>query len=219
MTVADVKVQADGYATRPCYGELGAIFLVGLVHILVEVGFSDLAARAYNAGVSVAFLVYVVWRIRRTSGVLRIWGLRRDNFFSAVRAQLWFVAVAVLALVAFAVVSKLPALAGTFWLTIALYPVWGVAQQFALQNLIAKNLAGILSKPLGLAVGSATLFAISHYPRFELVALTFVAGIFLTLIYRKFPNLWAVGIVHGLLGSLAFYVVLTEDPGAAILAI
>ena len=105
----------------------------------------------------------------------------------------------------------------TFWLTIALYPVWGVAQQFALQNLIAKNIAGIFSKPVGVAVGSATLFAISHYPRLELVVLTFVSGIFFTLIYRKFQNLWAVGIAHGLLGSLAFYLVLNEDPGAVIL--
>ena len=101
--------------------------------------------------------------------------------------------------------------------SIALYPVWGVAQQFALQNLIAKNIAGIFSKPVGVAVASATLFAISHYPRVELVGLTFVSGIFLTLVYRKVPNLWAVGIAHGLLGSLAFYLVLNEDPGAVIL--
>ena len=61
------------------------------------------------------------------------------------------------------------------------------------------------------------MFAASHYPRLELVVLTFVAGIFLTLIYRRAPNLWAIGIVHGLLGSLAFYIVLGEDPGAFIL--
>ena len=43
-----------------------------------------------------------------------------------------------------------------------------------------------------------------------------VAGVFLTLIYQRFPNLWAVGIVHGILGSLAVYIVLKEDPGATI---
>ena len=99
----------------------------------------------------------------------------------------------------------------------ALYPVWGIAQQFALQNLIANNLSGFISKPLGIAVLAATLFALSHYPRLELVALTFVAGVFFTLIYRKNPNLWAVGIAHGLLGSMAFYIVLQEDPGAVII--
>ena len=101
------KRMTDGYATRPCYGELVTILLVGLVHILVEIGFSDLVAQVYNAGVSIAFLVYVAWRIRRTPGVLRIWGLRCDNFFSAAGAQLWFVAAAALALVVFAVSQSL----------------------------------------------------------------------------------------------------------------
>ena len=63
-----------------------------------------------------------------------------------------------------------------------------------------------------LALVSAGLFALAHYPRLDLVALTFAVGFFLTLIYRRFPNLWAVGIVHGVLGSLAFYVLLREDP-------
>jgi len=41
--------------------------------------------------------------------------------------------------------------------------------------------------------------------------------LFFTPIYRRFPNLWAVGLAHGLLGALAFYLVLGEDPGADIL--
>ena len=94
-------MQVDRYASRPCYGELFAILLAGLVHILVEVRFSDAFARAYNAGVSIAFVVYLVWRIRRTPGVLRIWGFRRDNFWPALRAQAWFVAVGVLAVLNF----------------------------------------------------------------------------------------------------------------------
>ena len=102
-------------------------------------------------------------------------------------------------------------------MTVALYPVWGVAQQFALQNLIAKNLSYVLQSHLGLAVGASALFGVSHYPRLELVALTFVGGIFFTLVYRKFPNLWAVGIAHGVLGSLVVYIVLKEDPGTVIL--
>ncbi len=210
-------VEVDTYERHPSYGELTAILLAGAVHVLVEVGFSGLVATWYNVGVSVSFVVYIVWRIRHTPGVLRIWGFRGDNFVSAVRGQLWFVVVGVFVLVVYAAVAKSLVLPYTFWLTIALYPVWGVAQQFALQNLIAKNITGVFSKPVALAVGSATLFAISHYPRLELVALTFVSGVFFTLIYRKFPNLWAVGVAHGLLGSLAFYLVLQEDPGAVIL--
>jgi membrane protease YdiL (CAAX protease family) len=149
--------------------------------------------------------------------VLRVWGFRTDNFREAALAQLRFLAVGIVVLLAYAVVTASPGLPSTFWLTVALYPLWGIAQQFALQNLIANNLTAFISKPFGIAVAAASLFALSHYPRLELVTLTFVAGIFFTLIYRKYPNLWAVGIAHGLLGSMAFYIVLEEDPGAVII--
>ena len=103
-----------------------------------------------------------------------------------------------------------------FWLTLALYPIWGTMQQFALQNLIARNVAGLVSHPAAVAGVAATLFAASHVPRWPLVSLTLVSGFFFTLVYRRVPNLWAVGIAHGLLGSVAIYLVLREDPGGAI---
>jgi len=212
-----MQAQVAEYGTRPCYGELAAILLVGLLHIVVELVYSAGAAIAYNIAVSIAFLAYLIWRIRRTPGVVRAWGFRTDNVKAATVAQLHFVAVGILALIAYAFVTKSPGLPRTFWLTVALYPVWGIAQQFALQNLIARNVAGLLSRPLVIALVAASLFAISHYPRLGLVALTFLAGIFFTLVYRKYPNLWVVGTAHGLLGSMAFYIVLQEDPGAVII--
>ena len=93
------------------------------------------------------------------------------------------------------------AVPATFWLTLGLYPIWGLAQQFALQNFIARNLVGMIPSSLGLALVAAALFSASHYPRMELVVLTLVGGIFFTWIYRRHPNLWAVGIalqvMHG----------------------
>jgi hypothetical protein len=207
----------DEYGSRPCYGELAAILLAGLGHILVELGFSGPAATFYNIAVSLSFLGYLVWRIRRTPSVFRVWGFRSDNLIPAAIAQLRFLAVAVGVLIALALFTELPGLPRTFWFTVALYPVWGIAQQFALQNLIANNITGMLSRPIAIVLVAALLFAISHYPRLELVALTFLAGTFFTLIYRKQPNLWAVGTAHGLLGSMTFYIVLQEDPGAVII--
>lgn len=211
------QIRDDEYGTRPCYGELAAILLVGLGHIIVELGYSGTAATFYNLAVSIAFLGYLIWRIRRTPGVFRAWGFRSDNLIPAALAQLPFLAVGVVTLIGFAMVTESPGLPKTFWLTVALYPVWGIAQQFALQNLIANNITGVVSRPIAIAVVAASMFAVSHYPRLELVALTFVAGIFFTHVYRRLPNLWAVGTAHGLLGSMTFYIVLQEDPGAVII--
>ncbi len=211
------SVESRVYANRPCYPELAAILLAGCLHVVTEVGFSESAARSYNFVVSVFFAGYLVWRGRCSECAVRAWGMRRDNFWPALRSQLIFGIVAAVALIAFGVATASPVPPKSFWLTVGLYPIWGIAQQFALQSLIARNLAGLLSSPIAIAGVASALFASSHYPRIELVILTGVAGVFLTLIYRRNPNLWAVGIVHGILGSLAFYFVLKEDPGAAIL--
>ena len=200
------------YGTAPCYGELIAVLAAGLLHVVTELGLSESAAVVYNVAVSLGFAVYLVWRARRSRGALRAWGMRLDNFRPALLALGAFGIVGAAAIIGYGLVLGSVALPATFWLTLALYPVWGVAQQFALQNLVARNLTGLLSSPIALAAVAAGLFALAHYPRLELVFLTFSAGLFLTPIYRRFPNLWAVGIVHGVLGSLAFYVVLRQDP-------
>jgi len=93
-------------------------------------------------------------------------------------------ALGALVLIAYGAAAGSLSLPKTFWLTLALYPAWGIVQQFALQNLIARNLAGILRSPLGLASAAELLFGASHYPRLDLVALTLAAGVFFTLIYR-----------------------------------
>lgn len=207
----------SSYAQRPFYPELVAILLVGLLHVVTELCFSGQAALVYNLAASLLVVGYLVWRARRSPGALRAWGMRRDNFWPALRAQLAFGAVGALVLIGYAGPGAALALPTSFWLTVGLYPLWGIAQQFALQSLLARNLAGGLQRPLVLAAVASALFAGSHYPRLELVLLTAAAGVFLTLIYRRHPNLWAVGCVHGILGSLAFYLVLDEDPGAVIL--
>lgn len=205
------------YADGPCLGELVTILLAGTVHVATELLVSESVALASSAGMSIAFGLYIIGRARRTAGALRVWGMRRDNFGPALRAHLGFAALGTLALLGYGTAAGSLSLPSTFWLTLALYPAWGIVQQFALQNLIARNLTGALRSPLGLALAAALLFGASHWPRLDLVVLTVIAGVFFTLIYRKHPNLWAVGIAHGVLGSFAVYLVLQEDPGAALL--
>ena len=210
------RTDSDRYATGPCYPELVAVVLAGLFHVVTEIVFSGAVARAYNFVVAGGFFVYLVWRARRSDGALRAWGMRTDNFGTALRAQLAFGVIGGLGLIGYGVLTDSLRFPPTFWLTLALYPIWGTAQQFALQSLLGRNLAGFLRRPVAVAVVASVLFAAAHYPQIELVVLTAAAGIPLTWIYRRHPNLWAVGIVHAILGSLAVYIVLGMDPGAAI---
>jgi len=211
------EIRPRTWEEGPCLPELIAVVAAGALHVLTELAFSPTAARVYNVTVSVLFLGYVTWRFVRSKQAHRVWGMRRDNFRRSLAAHLGFAAVATVGFVAWGLYFDSLHLPLSFWLTVGVYPVWGIAQQFALQNLLARNLRPLLPHPAAVALVASVLFAVAHYPRMDLVVLTFIAGFFFTLIYGRYPNLWAVGIAHGILGSLAFYVVVGEDPGAVIL--
>ncbi|HVS66817.1 MAG TPA: CPBP family intramembrane glutamic endopeptidase [Thermoanaerobaculia bacterium] len=212
----DSAMTTEPYGRRPSYAELLAVIAAGALHVVCELAISAFAARVVNGILVSAFAGYLIWRVSRDRATLHHWGFRRDNLGPALLAHLGFASAGSLALIAIGSIRGTLALPATFVVTLALYPLWGLAQQFALQNLIARNLAA-LQGSLRIALLASILFAASHLPRWELVALTFAAGVPFTLIYRRFPNLWAVGLAHGVLGSLAFYLVLEEDPGAMIL--
>ena len=207
----------NDYISSPSYLELIAIIIAGAAHVGTELILNEAAASLYNITVSIIFLIYVIWRLAHTKNVYRVWGMRLDNFWKALKAQLFFAVPAVICMLGYGLAFDSLRFPATFWLTLALYPVWGIVQQFALQNFIARNLSVVIRQTALLALVAALLFSVSHYPRLPLVGLTMVAGFCLTMIYRRQPNLWAVGISHGVLGSLAVYIVLEEDPGLLIL--
>jgi len=201
----------------PRLSELLAVVAIGAAHVCIEMVASVDATRVYNVAAGIAVTAYLIWRATTTNSILRIWGMRRDNFWPALRVQLIFGVPAAACLILFGLMNGTLPLPRSFWLVCALYPLFGVAQQFVLQNLIARNLTKFIPHRVLLAFVSALLFSLSHIPRLSLSVLALIGGFFFTLIYQRFPNLWAVGIVHGILAGLAFYIVLQEDPGARII--
>jgi membrane protease YdiL (CAAX protease family) len=204
-------------ALAPNLAEVLAVGLAGVLHVATELFVSPVAARIFNLVAVLAFVAYLVWRARSVPGTVRAWGMRRDNLFRALALQARWAIPAAVVIYVYGVLRGNTPLPITFWLTAALYPLWGVAQQFALQNLIGRNLTGWVSRPTLLALVSALLFSAAHFPDLPLMVLTLGAGFFFTLFFRREPNLWAVGILHGLLGGLAYYLVIGEDPAAALI--
>lgn len=197
--------------------ELLALGFVGLAHVAVEAIWGEPTALALTGVAVLAFAGYVAIRARE-AGAARRWGLRRDNLGSSLKAHLGFAAVAGSGLVALSAVLGRLEVPWTFWVVLAVYPLWGGAQQFALQNFIAANLARFTSREWLVAVGAGIAFGLSHVPRWDLTALTLVSGVLFTWIYRRHPNLWAIALSHGLLGTIAIYLIVGEDPLRALLA-
>jgi len=206
--------------------ELILVALTGAGHVAIEVGTSGLkgAADSLNRPQHIYNLIavglwggYLVWRLFTTAGLAREWGFRRDGFGRALGVGVLVGAVAAPALLGYGAWQGRFPLPASFWLVFALYPLWGLAQQFALQCLLTRNLRQVVPRLFFRILAAATIFSAAHFPNYELMALTLAAGLAFTWIYETYGNLWAVGIVHGFLGALAYYTVLGQDPGAELL--
>lgn len=212
---------------RPSHLELALILLTGVLHVVIELawgagvhGFrSAWPERLYTVSVTVIWGTYVLWRVVCEPGLKSRWGFRLDNALPAFCTCLVFVIPATALLALYALIANRLAIPTTFWIALLVYPLYGIAQQFALQVLVTRNLRALISRQPLRILTVAAFFSAAHFPNQPLMVLAFLAGGGLTLIYEVDPNLWVVGIAHGFLGALAYYWVLGLDPGAEIIAV
>jgi membrane protease YdiL (CAAX protease family) len=83
---------------------------------------------------------------------------------------------------------------------IAGYVLWTIYQQFLLQDYFMDRLLRLLSNQASAIVLAGTLFAAAHLPNLVLTAATVVWGIASCALFRRYPNIWPLGLAQGLLG-------------------
>jgi membrane protease YdiL (CAAX protease family) len=225
---SDMSIHRDATADKPRTMELALIGLTGFVHVAIEIFcapagdsvFEMLAPqRIYNIAVAVLWSCYVAWRLMTVPGIAARWGFRGDNLLTALVTSLLAALPFAALLIAYgALMGRLPVPA-SFWMILVLYPVWGLAQQFALQVLIVSNLRGYIANCFPRALAASVLFSAAHLPNAWTTGLTLPAGLLFTWLYERHRNVWAVGITHGVLGALAYYLVLGEDPGSKLVGL
>jgi hypothetical protein len=156
-----------------------------------------------------AYLVYLVWRRPHSWQEL---GFRRDNLAAG------FVPIGVCTLVVGAGLLAVVAAQGrlvwqpTMVVLLALYPLWALAQQFAFQGLLHRGLTVLIRFPGLQVLLTAAAFASVHLGNARLLALTFLAGIMWSLLYRRWPNLWLLAGSHTVLAALAYPLLLQDAP-------
>jgi membrane protease YdiL (CAAX protease family) len=95
-------------------------------------------------------------------------------------------------------------------------PFWGVVQQYVLQGFFYRRIRFLSfrvlsvratqSQKIWLAIlSTAGLFAIVHLPNLTLASLTLIAAIMLTWVYEQAPNIWALGLSHGVLSLVLMH--------------
>lgn len=80
------------------------------------------------------------------------------------------------------------------------YVLWTIYQQFLLQDSFMDRLLRLVSSDTAAVTIAGTLFALAHLPNLVLTAATLVWGIVSCALFRKYRNLWALGMAQGLLG-------------------
>jgi hypothetical protein len=80
------------------------------------------------------------------------------------------------------------------------YVLWTIYQQFLLQDYFMDRLLRLVSSKDAAVTIAGTLFAVAHLPNLVLTAATLVWGIVSCALFRKYRNLWALGLAQGLLG-------------------
>ncbi len=196
---------------KPLYGELVFILLIGVLQPVTEILWGSQIATYYNGIAAFIVIAYLVYRlVHSKENLLSSWGFRVDNFRRCLLPYAVLTVISAVLLYGYghAMGHTLPI---TFWYLLAVYPLWGIAQQFVLQNLVARNLEQLLPVLPIRSFVVATIFACAHIPSLELFILTFVAGFIFTYLYHRYPNLFCLGIAHGIVGALAFHLVLGQN--------
>ncbi len=80
------------------------------------------------------------------------------------------------------------------------YVLWTIYQQFLLQDYFMDRILRMVSNEATAVTLAGTLFAAAHLPNLVLTAATLVWGIVSCALFRRYQNLWALGLAQGLLG-------------------
>ena len=81
----------------------------------------------------------------------------------------------------------------------ALMPLFGIAQEYGLLGFYLRRFQEVLPGTWMPIVASSLIFTALHAPNFPLMVMTAGASVGACWLYRRAPNLWVLGIAHGLL--------------------
>jgi membrane protease YdiL (CAAX protease family) len=79
------------------------------------------------------------------------------------------------------------------------YAIWSLEQEFILQSVFFVRLEKLLGAPAAV-FAAAGIFAFVHIPNPVLTPLAFLGGILFCELFRRWRNLYPLGIIHAALG-------------------
>lgn len=167
----------------------------------------------------VGWVGYGAARARRDRSLLDAWGLRPTAHLATLGPLVAVgIGVGAAGLAAIGLAGGSLRTPERLGLSLALYPVWGLVQQWIVQVLVVDNVRALTGAPLpALAALGAVGFGAVHLAHPSLVAATAALGAVYVLLFQRWRNLWPLALAHGWLGTLFYAWVLGFDPLAELL--
>jgi hypothetical protein len=191
--------------------EVAAVGATGTAHLVLTTWLNK--QMVFTIGAILFWIGFVGVRVHRDRSVLRRWGFTGQGFWRSVVMLLPFGVAAVVATLGYGLLAGTLIFSWRFFLLLALYPAWGLVQQFLVVGLLAGNLRKDGRLPDGVIIPViAVLFAAIHLPSIPLVIVAGVTVAITTSVYFKTGNLYALGLFHGWIAGLAYFFVLGHDP-------
>jgi len=209
--VQDARADSKtGVSRRAAAIEVAVLLALAAAYAAAEA--LDVPKRWSIACIASGLLTFGVSVALRRKETWRDFGLRADNFLAAALPVGAWTAAAAGAIVFWTVVAGRAIWRPELAVLLPLYPLYGVVQQLVFQGLLHRRLL-LLTNRRFVAAGLTTLaFALVHVFDLRLVGLTFVAGAVWAWLYQRHPNVWALGLSHGILASLTYPMLLSTNP-------
>jgi membrane protease YdiL (CAAX protease family) len=80
------------------------------------------------------------------------------------------------------------------------YAIWALVQEFMLNSFFFVNLEDLLGDSTRALWGAAALFCLAHIPNPVLMLGTFLVALFFVSLFRRYRNIYALGVAHAMLG-------------------
>lgn len=167
------------------------------------------------AFMAVVMLLFVLVIVRRGEG-WREHGFRLDDLRASARAVGIGTAVGIVGLLLWAHFSGRALWQPGIAVLLPLYLPFGLFQAAVFQGVLHRRLQQLLPAPWQAVALTTAVFTLVHVGYGGLMALTAIAGLGWSLAYRRWPNVWSIGVSHAVLAALAYPLVLGDDPLARL---
>ena len=165
------------------------------------------------------WMVFIYNRANNDSTAMDKWGFRGKNLAPCFLTATLLSVPILVAMAGFAASRGKLTFPAHALILLALYPIWGIIQQFLVQALVVRNVAksGLTLSTATIVLIGATVFAMAHLNNPRLLLATFGIGLVFVPLYLRYRNLWPLGLYHGWLGTFFYFWVLHRDPWSKLL--